>query len=98
MKSIFGWRRDGGRSAGRPSGLAIAASPTPTRPRALACWKGSFGGRVQTGVDGTFQHDGIAPDEAVTLQAEFEKAVCRMPSRSRSLPERFRTEIALRIQ
>ena len=59
--------------------------------------EGLIAGRLQTGADGTFQLNGIAPDEEVTLQAEFEGRLSNAVTVTVA-PGTIRTEIALRIQ
>ena len=60
--------------------------------------EGLIGGRVQTGADGTFQLDGIAPDEAVTTAGRVRRPGIECRYGGQSLPERFRREITLRVQ
>ncbi len=54
--------------AGHPSKAPCWSTRTGTTSTAPVCSKG-IGGQTQTGADGVFQLDGIAPDTVLTVQA-----------------------------
>ncbi|MDE0002970.1 MAG: carboxypeptidase-like regulatory domain-containing protein [Rhodospirillaceae bacterium] len=84
-------------AAGDPIQGALVNATYSDQTKGAGMLEGLIGGRVQTGADGTFQLDGIAPDEAVTLQAEFEGRVSNAVTVTVA-PGTTQTGITLRVQ
>ena len=84
-------------AAGDPVDGALVNATYGDRTEGAGMLEGLIGGRVRTGADGKFQLDGIAPDEAVTLQAEFGGRLSNTVTVTVA-PGTIQTAIALRIQ
>jgi len=84
-------------AAGDPVDGALVHATYSNDTEGAGMLEGLIGGRVQTGADGTFQLDGIVPDETVTLQAEFEGRLSNAVTVTVA-PGTIQTEIALQIQ